>query len=890
MAKIKSKGSALDIAFFKHFWGFYRSNRKAIRSRYPELTRLFLDHNDEEKNPAAFLRRPQFEALEMYVFLKERLDNAPVHHIFEQWYHRTDIFKDRTATGLATDAQLALLEQFNEGAYQQTFEKMKALQIGAAYPNYIYALTMGTGKTILMATCIFYEFLLANKYPKSKKYAYNALVFAPDKTVLQALREIQTFDRSRVIPSGYVHVLDSLISFHFLEDAGTTLNVLNGSRFNLIISNSQKIILKRKSKADNATIKLYQSGKPGYKPSAAYATASDLYDFDSLEDTELTTNQRFEKLRQLEQLAIYIDEAHHAFGKQLAKDMTRSETGTSLRNTVDELASELKKAGTCVVACHNFTGTPYADGTIFPEVMYAFGLSEAISSGYLKKILPESYSNVKEQEFVRAVLNAFFQAHPQSERFEGLTPKIAFFASTIEEVQQLRILVEEVLVKDLKLATTKVLVNVGDEKVTSDDDIREFNRLDTPNSEKQVILLVNKGKEGWNCRSLFGVALYREPKSKIFVLQATMRCLRSISPIQQTGRIYLSEANKQILDAELQQNFQVSLEEIRQAGNPKPVVEIHPVPPPRTVVVSRVQQLWQVTEKKISPGFSFKFEEVDLSKFQAKRIVYDGLGVDGHASIQKEEDITHLREKRIFSAFTLVAEIARYLNRSPIQIEETLKNSKEGLTIVVERINAFNELLYGHVIPTLFDAFYKLKTYRTTEEESVNLVQEPEGGSYYLHAYPKDVIYLKDVPTTLAPKSFHLDAYIFDSNPEKTLFGELLNDSRVKIVYFTGMLTHGQTDFYIQYIDPETHAVRSYYPDFLVELHNGKRFILEVKADFQLDDKVVLAKASATREMAKASGMDYRLVPSSLIAKGNGLLCLDRDVLEERQEQLRLSK
>jgi len=34
-----------------------------------------------------------------------------------------------------------------------------------------------------------------------------------------------------------------------------------------------------------------------------------------------------------------------------------------------------------------------------------------------------------------------------------------------------------------------------------------------------------KGTEGWNCRSLFGVALFRSPSSKVFVLQATMRCL-----------------------------------------------------------------------------------------------------------------------------------------------------------------------------------------------------------------------------------------------------------------------------------------------------------------------------------------------------------------------------
>lgn len=53
---------------------------------------------------------------------------------------------------------------------------------------------MGLGKTILMGTCIFYEFLVANKFPKDPHFCHNALVFAPDKTVLQSLKEIQTFD------------------------------------------------------------------------------------------------------------------------------------------------------------------------------------------------------------------------------------------------------------------------------------------------------------------------------------------------------------------------------------------------------------------------------------------------------------------------------------------------------------------------------------------------------------------------------------------------------------------------------------------------------------------------------------------------------------------------
>jgi hypothetical protein len=55
---------------------------------------------------------------------------------------------------------------------------------------------MGLGKSRLMATCIMYEFLLANKYPKDKKYCHNALVFAPDKTVLKTLaNEIMEFDK-----------------------------------------------------------------------------------------------------------------------------------------------------------------------------------------------------------------------------------------------------------------------------------------------------------------------------------------------------------------------------------------------------------------------------------------------------------------------------------------------------------------------------------------------------------------------------------------------------------------------------------------------------------------------------------------------------------------------
>jgi len=172
-----------------------------------------------------------------------------------------------------------------------------------------------------------------------------------------------------------------------------------------------------------------------------------------------------------------------------------------------------------------------------------------------------------------------------------MLPKLAIFAATIDELtNELRPVVEETLA-EMRISTEKILVNVGDEQLTSNDEIREFNRLDTAGSDKQFILLVNKGREGWNCRSLFGVALYRKPKSKIFVLQASMRCLRSIGEGQQVGHVYLSDENAEILDAELQENFRVSAEELGNAGVEKQAYEVRVIKPVK-ITLKRVRHLY----------------------------------------------------------------------------------------------------------------------------------------------------------------------------------------------------------------------------------------------------------------------------------------------------------
>jgi len=299
-----------DFTFFTYLSDFYKRNKKKIQQHYQLITLKYLDYNED-----GYLRTPQFEALEIYIFLKEFNNNALVHKIFDQWYHEEGKYINFDTT------QTDLFSQFNEQLYRQIYSEMKKHL--TKYPNYIFALTMGTGKTILMGTCIFYEFLLANKSPDDRRFCHNAIIFAPDKTVLQSvIDDLFGFEISKVVPPEYVNLISSNIKYHFLTEAGMTLSTLDKSMFNIIVSNTQKIILKKQHKEKSATDSLFSVDKQTIRAkTSVYDELAKLYDFESLElpenEAELVANQRFEKIIRLNQLGIYIDEAHHVFGQTM---------------------------------------------------------------------------------------------------------------------------------------------------------------------------------------------------------------------------------------------------------------------------------------------------------------------------------------------------------------------------------------------------------------------------------------------------------------------------------------------------------------------------------------------------------------------------------------------
>jgi hypothetical protein len=240
----------------------------------------------------------------------------------------------------------------------------------------------------------------------------------------------------------------------------------------------------------------------------------------------------------------------------------------------------------------------------------------------------------------------------------------------------------------------------------------------------------------------------------------------------------------------------------------------------------------------------------------------EGIGKEG-VTMERPE----LRADIEYTPLTLVAEIARYLNKSPLEVEELLAQTKEGIGGILAWVNRANRILYEAVIPRLFGALYSVTEYLGPEVKVRKILAkdppDPTEG-YTIHVKPD--LFAEEREAAFLPyadKSFHLTGYGFDSHPELEFFKANLPVKDVQKIWFTGMLTAGQTDFVVHYIDPDSKALRSYYPDFLMELADGSYLIIEIKADYMIGDPTIVAKEEYAERFASANRMRYVLIPAT---------------------------
>lgn len=737
-----------------------------------------------------FLHEPQIEALETYIYLKEILGNKSSADIVKVIF---DNEKDLISSlGLS-----------KEEAYELVFDKDKEEKINKRiheqynsidYANQVYALTMGAGKTILMGTMMLYDFVLSFYHPEDKRFAKNALVFAPDTTIIESLKEIKSFDFTKVLPREYQSVVLN-IKYHYLESTDTPLTPIGN--YNVVVSNSQKIILKTRHKEDNQAT---------------------LFRNESVLKNRAVENKRLQAIRELNDLMVFVDEAHHSFGTTLEG---------SLKKTKETINFIHKEGKTPLVGVVNLTGTPYINNKMIADVVYHFGLKEGIEKGILKQVRFLGYSNVKTEGFIEDVISKFWDEYKES-RLEGKLPKIAFYASNIEDLQtELRPKLEAILSK-LKISQDKILEYHTEAEKSKD----EFLKLDTEGSEKQFILLVGKGTEGWNCRSLVACALYRKPQSSIFVLQSSTRCLRSIGDNSTTATIFLSDENYKVLDRELKNNFATTLEEL--TNQEQKTIE-------HTLIVEKKKKVR--VKKKLKEIISATSKDIDKLKIDWKNfnsnnylpyIAESGILLNAE---QKAEYTQKLSREEIsikgnFTYYDIVEIINRYTLLPCLTVEDILLQgqSKDEIT---ERINHnLSNLTYA--IEQILNNAYKYEERETVIEEELELTKQYPFKINIQQNKNDLVVYKTDVAD--GRLGFHINPYNFDSKDEKGLFAylrEVLDEDEAIIdIYFTGGVSDSvHNDFYFEYFSPTEKKLARYFPDFLVETTKDRFLVIEVKTN-----------------------------------------------------------
>lgn len=532
------------------------------------------------------LRLPQRQAIEVYLWLKFVGMNRSLGDIVRAGSLRDQADPQRALCGNATAEVLYRFAKANDLKKLAEMVKddplsdrtqwdafLNALMHDFSYPNYLFSLPMGAGKTYLMAALIYLDLHFARLHPGDRRFARNFVVFAPQASktaILPSLQTIRNFDPSWVLPPGdaaelrriaHFEILDSLSSNRRDKLHGNNPNLEKVNRltqtrdFGLIfITNAEKVVIEKLSPEDQNI-----------------ADPASLY-YDEKKAAEVVkTNALREKLSQIPGISVIVDEAHHFYSGS-------GENEKKLKLAVDVLNQHGHVCGVL-----GFSGTPYLKQQVslgdikvklsqIQLIVYHYSLADGI--GRFLKVPEVVGQNVAPDRFVDEALSRFFKDFDRTYP-NGTPSKIAFYCPSIERLNTEVLPAVRVWYAAHRPGREEAEVfrfyrgvkRTQKQWALPKDSDAIFHNLDQPHIGKRVILLVAIGTEGWDCKSLTGVALPRRETTKNFVLQTTCRCLREVvSAKEETALIALGEGNYETLDKELKDNYALSIADLHVHG------------------------------------------------------------------------------------------------------------------------------------------------------------------------------------------------------------------------------------------------------------------------------------------------------------------------------------
>lgn len=529
------------------------------------------------------MRDAQLEAIKTYLFLKIACKNQPLWKLFvEGVFNDTNIgqveltetarkifetnkaavalfqysrLQDKTGKQLAPELESFIKRNADKIDYGTIFKKVF---YDVTYTDYLFSLPMGAGKTYLMAAFIYLDLYFAQNEPDNPAFAHNFMVMAPSglkSSIVPSLKHIKEFDPSWIIPEPTATQLKRLIKFEVLDEQKTAnksnrIKNPNAQKINnhqplddlmglVAITNAEKVILDRYS----------NDVEPSF------------FTEDELKKMELANELR-DIIGDLPNLAVYIDEVHHAADSEI-----------KLRQVVNKWTEK-----------HNFnsvlgfSGTPYlesaeritlADGfsiknTDLANVVYYYPLIEGI--GNFLKTPDVKFADNDTETIVRNGVKEFLEKYNDTVYDNGTCAKLAVYCGQIGALEEIIYPLVAEIVSSYGLNPTDVVLKYhggNKEYPQPEGSDAVFASLDTTLSKVKIVLLVQIGKEGWDCKSLTGVILPQKGVCPTnMVLQTSCRCLRQVvKNKQESALIWLNKFNADKLNKQLVQQQNITLKE-----------------------------------------------------------------------------------------------------------------------------------------------------------------------------------------------------------------------------------------------------------------------------------------------------------------------------------------
>lgn len=799
---------------------------------------------DAEDGQLRYLRRAQFRALETYWYLRLILDTPKIPELYEKLFPK---LKDRReAMGLTHpeivsliadegfDSCIEKVQQDNAFVRKYALESLRE-SLTLDYASYILALAMGAGKTILMGAIVATEFAMALEYP-GDRFVKNALIFAPGKTILTALRELADVPYEKLLPPRLHKVFSASLKLTFTRDGDKEIPITWGSSFNVIVTNTEKIRIQ----------------KPGVRPNGKQFT---LFSNSKAEEASELANLRLQAIASLPHLAVFSDEAHHTYGqKLLGKWEKNKETGElvfkddgikKVRRTIDYLAQE-----TNLIVVINATGTPYFERQPLRDVVVWYGLGEGIRDGVLKELA----NNIKvfdlddgqAETLVTAVIDDFVRDYWQIALPNGAPARLALYFPNTETRDELRDSIESALA--LKGIGPDILLSVDGK--SSEATRREFEVVARdPRSRHRILLLVNMGTEGWNCPSLFATALIRKlANSNNFVLQAATRCLRQVPGNTHPARVYLTSANKKTLEAQLVETYGTSLSELnaQHAERVEKEIVLHK---PRLPPLLIKKRFLRYRRKTVVPGTAplcFSLPMMDVPSGATVETVNIVETVSGTTVLQRVDAGDETVQTATFELdiYTAAADLASNYHIETREVLGALRQTYgveasipdyhlPVLGIQIEAQRADYEEYFEEVDVAV--ALVKADGFDAREENGDTIYTARVSFAKEREALFRTARDTPDADLALA-NSYHYEGYNFDSLPEVEFLDWALNllkseTHQIEGLWFTGGLTDpAKTDLYAEYVGTDGRW-HKYTPDFVLRRADGKHLIVEIKKD-----------------------------------------------------------